>query len=227
LTSDQPSQISVAIIPLIALSPKENLQMTTATQPSARPAQFTAFDKELDNVIDTALALNRIVATVILVAHRGQIVYQRAAGFADREERRLARPDTIFRFASLAKPILSVAALALVEQGKLKLNDPVSKWIPEFRPRLSDGREPIITIRHPQRLGWGFGFGAAILKDPVAAQTPQSKGTFAWGGVYGHSWFVDPHLELSVVGLTNTALEGMAGLFTVAVRDAVYRGITE
>ena len=77
----------------------------------------------------------------------------------------------------------------------------------------------------PERPGWGFGFGASILKDPVAAQTPQSKGTFAWGGVYGHSWFVDPRLELSVVGLTNTTLECMAGVFTLAVRDAIYRAI--
>ena len=54
----------------------------------------------------------------------------------------------------------------------------------------------------PNRPGWGFGFGAAILKDPIAAQTPKSVGTYSWGGVYGHSWFVDPQLELSVVGLT-------------------------
>jgi CubicO group peptidase (beta-lactamase class C family) len=71
----------------------------------------------------------------------------------------------------------------------------------------------------------GFGFGAAIVKDPVAAQTPQSSGTYAWGGVYGHSWFVDPELELSVVALTNTAVEGVAGIFPVAVRDAIYRAI--
>lgn len=55
--------------------------------------------------------------------------------------------------------------------------------------------------------GWGFGFGAAILKDPVVARTPQSAGTYAWGSVYGHSWFVDPKLELSVVALTNTTKE--------------------
>jgi CubicO group peptidase (beta-lactamase class C family) len=77
----------------------------------------------------------------------------------------------------------------------------------------------------PERPGWGFGFGAAVLKDSLAAQTPQTKGTFSWCGVYGHSWFVDPHLELSVVGITNATIEGMAGVFAVAVRDAVYRAI--
>lgn len=107
-----------------------------------------ALDHELNAVIDVALSLSRIVGTVIMVAHRGSTVYQRAAGFADREARRLAQPDTIFRYASLTKPIVSAAALGLVDQGKLRLDDPVTKWIPEFRPRLSDGREPVITIRH-------------------------------------------------------------------------------
>ena len=77
----------------------------------------------------------------------------------------------------------------------------------------------------PQVPGWGFGFGAAVLRDPIAAQTPESAGTCRWGGAYGHSWFVDPHLELTVVALTNTTIEGMAGVFPLGIRDAVYRGI--
>jgi hypothetical protein len=48
----------------------------------------------------------------------------------------------------------------------------------------------------PESPGWGFGFGAAVLTDPIAAQTPQAVGTFRWGGIYGHSWFVDPELDL-------------------------------
>jgi len=43
-----------------------------------------------------------------------------------------------------------------------------------------------------------------------------------WGGVYGHSWFVDPSRKLTVVLLTNTALEGMMGKVTTDLRDAVY-----
>ena len=124
--------------------------MTTTTAASSKPTYSTnsALARELDQVIDVAISLNRIVGAVITVAHRDAIVYQRAAGFADREARRLAQPDTIFRYASLTKPMVSATALALVDQGKLRLDDPVSEWIPEFRPRLSDGREPVITIRH-------------------------------------------------------------------------------
>jgi CubicO group peptidase (beta-lactamase class C family) len=73
--------------------------------------------------------------------------------------------------------------------------------------------------------GRGFGLGFTLLKDPAHAQTPESPGTWRMGGTYGHSWFVDPSEELSVVAFTNTALEGMSGRFTTELCEAVYRGI--
>ena len=69
---------------------------------------------------------------------------------------------------------------------------------------------------------WGFGFGGAVLMDPQLAGVPQAAGTWKWGGVYGHHWYVDPRNRLSVVTLTNTALEGMAGGFVVQLMNAVY-----
>lgn len=72
--------------------------------------------------------------------------------------------------------------------------------------------------------GWGFGYGGAVLSDPVLGATAQSKGTLQWGGVYGNWWFIDPVQKVSVVMLTNTAYEGMSGALTVEVRDAVYGG---
>jgi CubicO group peptidase (beta-lactamase class C family) len=77
-----------------------------------------------------------------------------------------------------------------------------------------------VNVRGP---GWGFGFGAAVLKDPEQAGSSQSAGAWGWGGVYGHSWFIDPAQRLTVVGLTNTAIEGMAGRFPTDLRNAVYR----
>lgn len=56
----------------------------------------------------------------------------------------------------------------------------------------------------------------------MLAGTPQAKGTIQWSGAYGHSWFVDPAHELTVVALTNTAFEGMSGAFPREIRDAVY-----
>ncbi len=74
----------------------------------------------------------------------------------------------------------------------------------------------------PEPAGWGFGLGFAVLRDAAASGTPQSEGTWRWGGAYGHSWFVDPARGLSVVALTNTLYEGMDGAFVDELRDAVY-----
>ncbi|MDR3471131.1 MAG: serine hydrolase [Devosia sp.] len=73
--------------------------------------------------------------------------------------------------------------------------------------------------------GSGFGHFGAVVFDPAAAGTPQPAGTFEWGGVYGHRWFVDPVNELTAVIMTNTAIEGCNGPFPRAVRDAIYRGL--
>ena len=86
-------------------------------------------------------------------------------------------------------------------------------------PILKPDTVALMTAAHVKQAealepGWGFGYGWATLVDPRDAATPQSKGTLRWGGVYGHRWFVDPARALSVVALTNTAIEGMAGAFT-------------
>ena len=69
---------------------------------------------------------------------------------------------------------------------------------------------------------WGFGFGGAILVDPLLARVPQAAGTWKWGGVYGHHWYVDPGNRLTVVSLSNTAVEGWAGKFAAELLEAVY-----
>jgi len=379
----------------------------------------------VDAAIDRALADQRIVGAVILIARDGDVVVRRAVGQADRERNVAMREQAVFRLASLTKPLVTAAALRMVELGKFSLADPVTRFLPEFRPALTDGEIPVITIRHllthtaglsycfmqpadgsyhragvsdgagepgismdeelaritraglayrpgerwaysvaldvlgaamqvaegcdldgvvrkyvcgplglnsmgfdlhssqrellvtpyadgkpapvripdegmrvrfpegfpvyaglagvnlaPARLfdrssfrsggggmvgtatdmltfieairrggdpilsadtvrammtvqtadlpivnrgpGFGFGFGGSLLVDPKAALTPQSPGTFSWGGVWGHNWFIDPVKRLSVVSLTNTALEGMMGRYVRDLRDAIY-----
>jgi CubicO group peptidase (beta-lactamase class C family) len=386
--------------------------------PLAPPAAIAstpdaALAARIDPVIDRALAEHRLVGAVVLVARDGKVVYRRAAGLADREAGRPMREDAVFRFSSVTKPFVTAAVMRLVEDGKLRLDDPVTKWLPDFRPKLPDGTAPVITVRQllthtsgltyglaepashpyhtlgvsdgvdlsgitldenlrrlgqaplsfapgsawryslaievlggvlekatgqtlpqvvaqtvtgplhladagfvardPARLatpyvnaqpvparmtdnqdvslgatavrfapsratdptafpsggagmvgtggdvlalletirkggapilkastvaemmkdqvgaqaatqgpGWGFGYGWAVLDDPAVANTPQKAGTIAWGGVYGHNWFVDPKSGLTVVAMTNTAFEGMNGPFTAQLRDAVY-----
>ncbi|WP_323117915.1 serine hydrolase domain-containing protein [Burkholderia alba] len=375
-----------------------------------------ALAARLDRVFDTALRERRIVGAVALVARHGDVLYRRAHGQADREAQRPMREDTLFRLASVTKPIVTVAVLRLVAQRVLTLDDPVTRWLPDFAPKLPDGSTPVLTLHQllthtaglnygfleepdaawhrlgisdgidradfdlaenlrrlaraplsfepgsawryslaldvlgavlerasgvalpqaiarlvgeplglrdsgfvsrdearfaaayaearpepvrmtdgidvplpeghgvavrfaPSRVfdaaafpsggagmygsaddvlrvleairtggggflpaelvaamrtdhapgaetrgpGWGFGYGGAVLSDPVAGASPQSAGTLQWGGVYGHSWFIDAVRGVTVLLLTNTAYEGMSGPLTVELRDAVYQ----
>ena len=92
-------------------------------------------------------------------------------------------------------------------------------WVDEM------GRNQTGEMGPPDKPGYGFGLGFSVLRDPLAADSPESPGTWRWGGAYGHSWFVDRSRGLSVVALTNTFYEGMSGAFVNALRDAVY-GVT-
>ncbi|WEK06341.1 MAG: serine hydrolase [Candidatus Devosia phytovorans] len=70
--------------------------------------------------------------------------------------------------------------------------------------------------------GLRFGYLGAVVDDPAAANTPESRGSVNWGGVYGHSWLVDPASELIMVSMSNTAQEGCLGMFPRNVRNAIY-----
>jgi CubicO group peptidase (beta-lactamase class C family) len=124
------------------------------TKIDTAPATFRANDRDaglstgIDRAIESALEQRRIVGTVVLVAKGGHIVYSRAAGVADREADRSMREDCIFLLASVAKPIVTAAALRLVEKGRMRLGDSVRRWLPDFTPRLADGRVPEMTVHH-------------------------------------------------------------------------------
>jgi CubicO group peptidase (beta-lactamase class C family) len=100
----------------------------------------------LDAAIDRAIAENRIVGSVVLMAEHGRRVYQRAAGLADRESARPMQVDTPFRFSSVTKPFTIMAAMKLIEARRLSPDDPVTQYLPDFRPRLEDGSVPEISI---------------------------------------------------------------------------------
>jgi len=102
----------------------------------------------LDAVVGQAIGENRIVGAVLIVRKDGRLVYETAQGMADREAGRAMTLDAIFRLSSLTKPIVATAILALVDAGKLRLDDPATQHLPAFRPRLPDGSTPEITIHH-------------------------------------------------------------------------------
>ena len=109
----------------------------------------------LDRVIDRALAEHRIVGSVVLVMQDGDIVYRRAAGHADREADRPMREDAMFRLASLSKPIVSVAAMALVERGRLdpQNSSPDGCRISARRPRTARSPRSPSIIFSPHTAG--------------------------------------------------------------------------
>jgi CubicO group peptidase (beta-lactamase class C family) len=86
----------------------------------------------IDSFLQRSVDSGRIAGAVGLVLRDGRIVYQRAVGWADREAGRRMRVESMFRIASQTKAVTSVAILSLMEEGKLALDDPVSRFIPSF-----------------------------------------------------------------------------------------------
>src|SRR5262249_24201563 len=121
-----------------------------------------------------------IPGVVAMAATRSGIVYQGVFGFADAVARRPLATDAIFRIASMTKPVTSVAAMQLVEQHRLVLDDPAQKYLPEFsdlkgfetfdaatgaytlRPAAKT-----VTVRHllTHTSGLGYGFTSATVRD--------------------------------------------------------------
>ena len=84
-----------------------------------------AFKKEIEE--------GKIPGAVIMIARKGKIAYYEAFGSQNKGAEVPMRKDTVFRIYSMTKPIASVAAMILVEEGKIQLTDPVSKFLPEFK----------------------------------------------------------------------------------------------
>lgn len=116
--------------------------------------------KRIDEVWHGAVDQGRIVGGVLLLAQAGELRYAYARGWADREALRPITRNERFRLASLTKLITSVCILRLQEHGLLSIDDAVTRWLPDFTPKLADGSMPIITLRHllSHTSGLAYGF---------------------------------------------------------------------
>jgi len=127
---------------------------------------------KLDAMLDEAIQKEQVPGLVAMVVKNGQVVYHAAKGFADVESAQKMEKNSIFRIASQSKAITSTAVMMLWEEGKFRLDDPISKYIPEFKNpqvlnnfRFADttyttrpsSRE--ITIRHLLTHTSGLGYG--------------------------------------------------------------------
>src|SRR5687768_14943666 len=120
--------VSLAIALNVTLLAQMKKTAHAAPSPAA-PLPTSVFDPDrlarIDRVLQRYVDENRVAGVVALALRDGRVVYERALGWSDKENGRRMQSDTVFRIASQSKAITSVAALILVEEGTLGLDEPV------------------------------------------------------------------------------------------------------
>jgi len=104
--------------------------------PPAKPDAVGLSAERLERIgvaVQRSIDEKRIAGAVTLIARHGHIAWFKAQGMADREAGKAMRPDNMFRMCSQTKPITSVAVMMLYEEGLFLLEDPISKYLPEFK----------------------------------------------------------------------------------------------
>ena len=167
--------------------------------PSARPENIGLSPERLERIgsaVQQSIDDKRIAGMVTLVVRHGRVAWFDARGMADREAGTPMQKDTIFRLCSMTKPIVSTAVMVLYEEGKFLLEDPISKYIPEFKnpkvlvkpasgPSYAIPATREITIRdllrHTSGLtyNWDADLGQAYADANVASGLTQYDGTIA------------------------------------------------
>lgn len=120
--------VAIACLPALCLAAQD--------LPTASPESVGLSSERLARIataVDRSIEEKRIAGAVTLVARHGKIAWLKAQGMMDREASKPMQPDALFRICSMTKPITSLAAIMLYEEGRFLLDDPVSKYIPEFK----------------------------------------------------------------------------------------------
>src|SRR3989449_6420693 len=160
----------------------------SAISPAVLPAPLARIDRLMQQYVDSG----KIAGAVGLVLHNGKVVYQHAAGWSDLAAHRAMTSTTLFRIASQTKALTTVVILSLMEEGKLSVSDPVSRYIPGFAhttvaTRSDTGRviKPAsrqITIRDLLTHTAGISYGTDSLVSPL--YSAQGLGPAAGWGWY-------------------------------------------
>jgi len=169
--------------------------------PSAKPESVGLSAERLERIATTVqrnVDDQRIAGAVTLVVRHGKVAWFKAQGTADREAAKPMPPDAMFRICSMTKPVTSVAVMMLYEEGKFLLDDPVSKYLPEFKnPKVlvkpATGASYTIPatkeitirdlLRHTSGITyqWNDDLGAAYEKAGVPSGLLQYDGTIGDG----------------------------------------------
>ena len=169
--------------------------------PSAKPEAVGLSSERLErinSVVQKDIDGKRIAGAVTLVVRRGKVAWFKAQGMMDREASRPMAPDAMFRICSMTKPITSTAVMMLYEEGKFLLDDPVSKYLPEFKnPKVlvkPASGEPYsipatkeITIRDLLRHTSGITYNWNSDLGPMYEKANVASGLLEYDGTIGDS----------------------------------------
>jgi CubicO group peptidase (beta-lactamase class C family) len=121
---------SIVLLLLTALS------LSGASLPSTKPEEVGLSTERLHQIhamVQRHIDAGDITGAVMFVARKGQIAYLEAQGSMDAGTKKPMTRDSVFRMASMTKPVIGTSIMMMLEEGKLQLGDPVSKYIPEFK----------------------------------------------------------------------------------------------
>ena len=110
--------------------------VTAATLPTSKPEDVGLSSERLQRVhslVQKHMDLGDITGAVMLVARKGQVAYVDVQGTMDVETKKPMARNTLFRMASMTKPVIGTSIMMMLEEGKVELGDPVSKYIPQFK----------------------------------------------------------------------------------------------
>lgn len=174
-----------------------------AGKPAASSQALTIDGARIDAALKQMVDDGRAAGTSALIWQDGKEVYFGAAGMADRTANRPMRRDTIAQIFSMTKPVTGVALMQLWEAGKVHLDDPLAKYLPEYAAmRVYAGKDaagkPVyvpaerpITVRDIMRHTAGFAYGAGptpahdayVAADPLALDSPLAEASRRLAGV--------------------------------------------
>jgi CubicO group peptidase (beta-lactamase class C family) len=162
---------SLALLIVVLLV--ENVSAQSREIPVAEPSEVGMSAEKLarvDAAMQELIEQNRIPGGIVMIARHGKVVHLQAYGKMDLASDKPMTPDAIMRFYSMSKAITTAAALMLYDEGKLDVNDPVSKYLPELKGATvaqGDEAKPTtleMTIADLMRHTAGYSYGAGKQK---------------------------------------------------------------
>ena len=189
-----------------------------AQNPDSVPARFAA-------ARDTILAIleaERLPSVAIAVAQRGQIVWAEGFGFADRERRLRATPETMYSLASISKPFTATAMMVLVERGRVDLDRPANDYLGQAQLRAFDGTAEAATVRRVMSHSAGLPLHYQFFYDGVTPPHSHDDAIARYGIIAyppGEAYFYS-NLGYGIVGHIVARLTGRT--YEDAMRELVF-----